>query len=127
MGLIEGVHHIALKCCGGEEYARTVAFYRDILGLPAVRQWDTGIMLDTGNSLMEIFNDGQQSLGQGAIRHFALRTPDVDACAEAVSKAGYEIFIEPNDIVIPATPPFPARIAFCRGPVGEEIEFFKEL
>lgn len=127
MGLIKGVHHIALKCCGAEEYTRTVAFYRDILGLPVVRQWDTGIMLDMGNSVMEIFKDGQQRLGQGTIRHFALRTQDVDACVEAVSKAGYEVFIEPNDIVISSNPVFPARIAFCKGPVGEEIEFFKEL
>ena len=45
---------------------------------------------------------------------------------EAVKAAGYEVFIEPKDIVIASNPPFPARIAFCRGPLGEEIEFFQE-
>jgi glyoxylase I family protein len=28
--------------------------------------------------------------------------------------------------LIASTPVFPARIAFCRGPLGEEIEFFQE-
>ena len=43
---------------------------------------------------------------------------------EAVRKAGYEITMEPTDNCIPSNPPYPARIAFCIGPVGEEIEFF---
>ena len=33
---------------------------------------------------------------------------------------------QPVDIVIPSKVPFPARIAFCIGPVGEEVEFFAE-
>ena len=31
-----------------------------------------------------------------------------------------------RDIVIASEPPFPAKIAFCRGPLQEEIEFFQE-
>ena len=31
-----------------------------------------------------------------------------------------------RDIVITSEPPFPAKIAFCRGPLQEEIEFFQE-
>lgn len=53
-------------------------------------------------------------------------TDDVDACVDAVKKAGYEVFIEPKNIEIASIPVFPARIAFCRGPLGEEIEFFQE-
>lgn len=101
-------------------------FYKEILELEEVRAWDTGCMFNTGAGLMEIFNDGECPLGQGTIRHFALATDDVDACAKKVKEAGYEVFIEPNDIVISSTLEFPARIAFCRGPVGEEIEFFQE-
>ena len=48
-----------------------------------------------------------------------------DACAR-VRAAGYEVFIEPNDIVIRSEPEFRARMAFCFGPLGEEIEFFHE-
>jgi glyoxylase I family protein len=32
--------------------------------------------------------------------------------------------MEPKDIVIASEPPYPARIGFCIGPVGEEVEFF---
>ena len=53
-------------------------------------------------------------------------TDDVDACVDAVKKAGYEVFIEPKNIEIASMPVFPARIAFCRGLLGEEIEFFQE-
>lgn len=126
MALITGIHHVALKCHTPEEYKKTVSFYRDVLGIPVVRTWDTGTMLHTGNGIMEIFSDGTDVLPQGAIRHFALATSDPDACVKAVREAGYPITMEPNDIVIGSQPPFPARIAFCIGPVGEEIEFFCE-
>ena len=42
------------------------------------------------------------------------------------AEAGYEVFIEPKDIVIGSVPEFHARMAFCFGPLGEQIEFFKE-
>lgn len=128
--LIKGVHHIALKCHGMEEFEKTIGFYRDVLGMEVVRTWgegaESGAMLSTGNSLMEIFANAESDLPQGAIRHFALATDDVDACVKAVKEAGYEVFVEPKEIAIPSVPAFPARIAFCIGPVGEEIELFCE-
>ena len=63
---------------------------------------------------------------KGAIRHIAFATDDVDGVIEKVKSAGYEVFIEPKDIVIPSDPAYPARMAFCYGPLGEEIEFFQE-
>ena len=131
VNLITGVHHIALRCKGVDEFNRTVKFYSETLGMNIIRCWgegiNSGIMLDTGDgSLMEIFADAEERLPQGAIRHFALRTEAVDAVAEAVRNAGYEITMEPNDIVIESAVPFPARIAFAIGPAGEEIEFFCE-
>jgi len=39
-----------------------------------------------------------------------------------IRKAGYHVFLGPKDI----TAPVPARIAFCTGPLGEEIELFSE-
>lgn len=123
---ISGIHHISMKCVTGEDYRRVVDFYQGVLGLPIVRQWDNGIMLGAGTGLIEIFLDGACPMEKGVIRHFALATPDVDACAEAISKAGYPVFLGPKEICIPSDPPFPARIAFCTGPLGEEIEFFQE-
>lgn len=127
MALIHGIHHIALKCVGAEQYENAVRFYHETLGMPMKRSWATGTMLDTGSGLMEIFNDAQDILPQGTIRHFALAVSDVDSCVEAVRKAGFAITTEPKNIVIPSEVPFPARIAFCIGPVGEEIEFFCEM
>ena len=85
-----------------------------------------GFMFDTGAGLVEVFTDAEGQLPQGSIRHFALKTDDVDGCVKAVREAGYPITVEPKDIVIPSQPEFPVRVAFCNGPVGEEIEFFQE-
>ena len=127
--LISGIHHVALKCNGTAEFEKTLHFYQNVLGLEPVRSWgegeNAGAMLSTGDGLLEIFASGKK-LPQGAIRHFALRTERVDDCVAAVRAAGYPITVEPKDIVIASNPPFPARIAFCTGPVREEIEFFQE-
>ena len=126
---ITGIHHIALKACGVADFEKTIKFYHEILGLPIVRTWgdgeDIGMMLDTGAGLLEIFANGDGYPGQGALRHLAFEVEDTDACIEAVRAAGYEVTMEPCDIVIASNPPYPARIAFCIGPVGEEVEFFK--
>ena len=124
--MINGIHHIALKCCSKEEYEKTIAFYKEVLGLPVTRTWESGIMLSAGSSLIEIFNNADAPLPQGAIRHFAFAVNNVEECVNAVTKAGYDVFMGPKDICIPSVPPFPARVAFCIGPAGEEIEFFEE-
>lgn len=54
MSLIKGIHHVALKCCGKEEFEKTKQFYGEVLGLPVARSWNSGIMYDTGAGLMEI-------------------------------------------------------------------------
>ena len=129
MKLTKAVHHIALKCKGMEQFEKTIHFYRDLLGMEVVRSWgeapDCGIMLDIGGgSVMEIFSNAGEELGQGTIRHFALATDDVDACVAAVRAEGYAITVEPKDVNVGGV--LPARIAFCIGPVGEEVEFFCE-
>lgn len=127
---ITGVHHIALKAKGLEAFHKTIHFYHEILGMPIVRTWGTeaepAAMLSTGDGMLEIFANAPDELGAGALRHLAFRTENTDACIEAVRAAGYKVTMEPNDICIPSIPPFPARIAFCIGPVGEEVEFFQE-
>jgi len=127
MELVSGLHHVSMKCRPGEEYGRVRAFYSDVLGMAVSREWADGILFDTGDgSLVEIFTADDDLLPKGTIRHFALATMDADACADAVSAAGYEVFSGPRDIVIPSDPALLARIAFCRGPLGEEIELFQE-
>ncbi len=124
--MITGLHHISLKCGTPEEFEKTKSFYMDLLGFTKVREWPEGIMIDLGNSMLEIFSNGVGIKTKGAIRHLALATDSVDEMVDKVRNAGYEVFIEPNDIVIRSVPEFHARMAFCYGPLGEEIEFFQE-
>lgn len=124
--MITGLHHISLKCGTPEEFEKAKAFYLDLLGFKTVREWPEGIMIDFGNGKLEIFSNGSGIKTKGALRHIAFATDNVDEMAEKVKKAGYEVFIEPNDIVIKSEPEFHARMAFCFGPLGEEIEFIQE-
>lgn len=124
--MIKGLHHISLKCGTKEEFEKAKDFYLNILGFKVVREWPEGIMIDFGNGQLEIFNNGEGIKTKGALRHLAFATDDVDAMAQKVKKAGYEVFIEPKDIVMKSEPEFHARMTFCFGPLGEEIEFFME-
>lgn len=124
--MITGLHHISMKCSTEEEFAKAKEFYIGLLGFTVVRKWPEGIMLSCGNCQLEIFCNGKGVRELGAIRHMAFATDDVDCIAAKVKEAGYEVFIEPKDIVIKSEPEFHARMAFCFGPLGEQIEFFKE-
>ena len=125
--LITGTHHICLKPQNPAEFEKTIAFYRDVLGMPVTREWENGIMLDTGDgTVMEIVMEGTGESGRGSIQHFALRTDDVDACCDAVRREDYPVTVEPSDFTVPCRKPYLIRYAFCLGPLGEEIEFFKE-
>jgi len=126
LSLVKGIHHVSMKACTDAEYTAAITFYRDILGLAVVRTWGNGILLETGAGYVEIFNNGDTPLEKGVIRHFAFAVKDVDLYTQRVRAAGYEVFMNPQDIVIPSVPAFSARIAFCYGPLGEEIEFFQE-
>ena len=126
MSLIKGIHHACIKCETEQEYEKIVKFYGTVLEMPVKREWDGGIMFNTGSGLIEVFKNVDSITEQGVIRHFALATDDVDACVKAVREAGYEISVEPKDVFIAGNPNCPARIAFCKGPLGEEIEFFDE-
>ena len=124
--MIKGIHHISMKCETKEELQKVKEFYLNILGLTICREWEDGMMIDTGNGYIEIFTNQAGEHQLGVIRHLALLTDDVDSMISEVKKSGYEVFVEPNDVDIPATPVYPIRMAFCYGPLGEQIEFFCE-
>ncbi|MBR2660432.1 MAG: VOC family protein [Clostridia bacterium] len=124
--MISGIHHISLKCGTKEDFEKAKDFYLNVLGFSVVREWPEGVMIDSGAGLLEIFSNGEGVRTKGALRHIAFATDDADGIAEKVKAAGYEVFIGPKDIVIRSDPEFPARMAFCFGPLGEEIEFFQE-
>lgn len=122
--MIKGIHHISMKCKNDEEYQKVKFFYTETLKLSVFKECDNCILFDTGAGMIEIFKDGKEDLEKGMIRHFAFTVDDTDACAEKVKSDGYEVFVEPKDIQIGGDPSLKARIAFCREPLGEEIEFF---
>ena len=127
--LIQGIHHVCIKC-RKDEIEKVGRFYGDLLGLPILRSWGEpeleGFMFETGDGLVEVFTNAEEELPQGSIRHFAFKTSDVDRCVGVVRESGYQITLESKDVVIASNPPFPIRVAFGIGPVGEEIEFFQE-
>ena len=59
------------------------------------------------------------------IHHISMKCGTAQELAK-VKAAGYDLFIEPNDKVIPSNPPYPIRMAFCYGPLGEQVEFYME-
>ena len=124
---VHGIHHVSMKCGSPENLAAVKAFYCDLLSLKVVREWPDGIMIDTGSGMIEVFSSGEGIRAQGAIRHLALNTDDVDACIGRIRRAGYPVIVEPKDIVIASDPPVYARIAFCTGPLEEQIELFHEM
>lgn len=128
MGAIKGLHHVALKAPAGE-YEKVVAFYRDFLELPVVRQGSTCTMLDIGNTILEIIQqDGITFDRSGCLDHFAffMDKADVDRIAAKVAAAGYPITMDPVDFVIDSDPAYNIRIAFFTGPFGESVELFSE-
>jgi len=114
------------------DFDASVKFYTDALGFTQKIAWGEGdgraVMLDTGDgNYLEIFAGGaDETKPEGAVLHFALRTTDCDTAIERAREAGAEVTVEPKDVDIPSTPePTPVRIAFCKGPDGEVIEFFQ--
>lgn len=124
---IDGVHHIALKPTV-EQYEKTVEFYTQLLGFEVKRSWGDPqhpcMMVSCGdNSCMEILNGEAAAVPTGSLNHLAFATTKVDELVERVRQAGYEITVEPKDLELAGSP---IRIAFCRGPMGETLEFFWE-
>ena len=111
--LVQGIHHVCIRC-EKNEIEKVKEFYQGVLGMPVIRSWGepelAGFMFDTGAGLVEVFTDAEGVLPQGSIRHFALKTDDVDGCVKAVREAGYPITVEPKDVVIPSQPEFPMQL-----------------
>ena len=37
--LIEGIHHVCIKCSSQEQVAKVKEFYGDVLQMPMIRSW----------------------------------------------------------------------------------------
>lgn len=123
-----GFHHIAIRV---SDFDASVRFYTQVLGFVEKISWGEpnkrAIMLDTGDgNYLELFAGGSKDpKPEGMVLHFALRTDNCDAALQLARAAGMQVTMEPKDVEIPSQPPTPVRIAFCKGPDGEVIEFFQ--
>jgi glyoxylase I family protein len=124
-----GFHHVAIRA---SDFDATLDFYKNALGFTEKIAWGEGdgraVMLDGGDgNYLEVFAGGSnEPKPEGSILHFALRTDDCDAALERARTAGADVTMEPKDIDIQSLPTItPVRIAFCKGPDGEVIEFFQ--
>ena len=124
-----GFHHVALEV---KDFNKSWDFYRKGLGFTVFKRWgDEGervVLFDTGRkNYLEIFENPDKNADSeaGAVLHIALETADVDSALDQAKAAGAEVTENPKNVDIPSEPPFPVRIAFCKGPDGELIEFFQ--
>ena len=124
-----GFHHVAIRA---HDFDASVRFYTQGLGFKEKIRWgidkSRAVMLDTGDgNYLEIFaNATPGHKPEGAILHFALRTDNCDAALNRARQAGAQVTMESKDVDIDSTPHrTPVRIAFCKGPDGEIIEFFQ--
>lgn len=133
-----GFHHVAIRAT---DFEATLRFYKEGLGFRHVYGWgedgraqgerdSRAVLLDTGDgNYLEVFAGGSRSPGEsvpeGAILHFALRTDDCDSALERARSAGAQVTVEPKTVPVRGEPPREFRIAFCKGLDGELIEFFQ--
>lgn len=125
-----GFHHLALHV---RDFDASIKFYSEVLGFKVKitfpHPWDKNIrkiaMIDTGDgNYLEIFSDAPDNLkSDGVFFHVAFRSNDVDAVIERVKKAGVEVKMEPSNVLLESDIPTVVRVAFIKGPDGEELEF----
>ena len=90
--MIQGMHHVSMKCSNAEEYAAVRAFYTELLRIPVLTEWETGILLDTGAGIVEIFQD-ETAEKLGAAGTFLNKD-------EEEKKKGSDLFDRKSDICI---------------------------
>ncbi|MFW5787617.1 MAG: VOC family protein [Halanaerobiales bacterium] len=130
MNNINGFHHLALKA---DDYEQTIEFYVQGLNFDIDLEWEMddgkrAAMVNTGNeNYLEIFEGREKEIQNGAYLHLAFSTSDCEQALTKAQNAGAEITQQPQELEIPSEPVKKVKIAFCKGPDGEIIEFFEEL
>jgi glyoxylase I family protein len=123
-----GFHHVAVRA---KDFQASLKFYCEGLGFVEKLRWGeddkTIALLDTGDgSYIELFATYKGPMPEGAWAHVAFRTDNVELAIERARAAGAEVTMEPRTIDIDSRPiKTTLRVAFCKGPDGEIIEFFQ--
>jgi catechol 2,3-dioxygenase-like lactoylglutathione lyase family enzyme len=116
-----------------EDFAEAVRFYRDVLGLPVIQEWDqptgSGAILDAGRATLELLSVDQSDLvdrvevGEvvsGPVR-LALDVEDSEETAERLASAGAQ------KIGGPVITPWAHKNVRLRSPDGMQLTLFTVL
>lgn len=123
-----GIHHMALRVA---DFDRSVAFYTTVLGFAERVRWNDSpnriALLDTGNrSYLELFEaKGEAPKPEDAYWHLAFRVADAGACLEHARNHGCPVHVETKTVPNIGGSGIDIRVAFCKGPDGELIEFLQ--
>lgn len=103
------------------DFAGTVHFYRDTLGLPVAHEGEGIIDFQTEGSLLSVLdiNVAKDVFGADYHLELAVEVPDVDATYDELKRGGVA-FLKP-----PADQPWGQRTADFTDPEGNIIEIYK--
>jgi glyoxylase I family protein len=131
-----GYAHMAIAA---KDFDKSLAFYK-ALGLTVYTGWGEGdsriALLDMGDgTLLELFakpdlnTDKVAGVADGnPFLHFAFSAQNVDEAYRIALEAGAQPIKPPAEMPLPSHPlRLTLRVAFVRGPSGEELEFFKTV
>lgn len=76
------------------DHARTVAFYRDTLGLAVYREFPGGTVFFLGNGLLEVSGSGETGPGPDVVLWLQVR--DIEDTARVLAERGVAIEREPR-------------------------------
>ncbi len=125
-----GLHHITIQT---RDWEASLRLYRDVLGMEVVTEFGPQerrlMLLDVGDgSHIELIAPTSDSPAAGSatpndpLVHLALASADAAASLELARQAGYEVTMEPKDVILGD---LEATVAFFKGPNGEVVEFFQ--
>lgn len=125
-----GLHHITVQT---RDWEASKHLYQEILGMQVVTEFGPEerrmMLLDVGDgSHIELIAPTANSPAVGSptpndpLVHLALASADAAASLDLVREAGYEVTMEPKDVVLGG---LEATVAFFKGPNGEVVEFFQ--
>ena len=131
-----GYAHMAIAA---KDFDKSLTFYK-ALGMKVYTQWGEGdsriALLDTGNGdLVELFAQPDLNTDKMAtpadgnpFLHFAFSAQNVDEAYRIALAAGATPVTPPTEMSLRSHPvALTLRIAFVKGPSGEELEFFKTV
>lgn len=124
-----GTSHTAVAAV---DFEKSLKFYA-ALGIKCFTQWggegNRIALLDVGDGTrIELFEKPELTAGEAALLHLAFSVQNVDEAYATALRAGAVSLRAPEELPLDAEPfRITLRVAFVRGPAGEELEFCKQI